>query len=240
MAGKDLLEEKIQNIIAALGGDYDLKPPPGYADKLGWYLELICQLIIAGGGGSGGGGGITAHNLLSNRGMADQHPISAVTGLQAALDAANQALTAHKSSSTDHGDIRTAVNNLQQAVSNINVPSLTPYRTAAAQNAIDNGIKQSIEDVRDIAEAAVKPEDLDDYAKKDDIPDSLEDSDYVHTQSVPASSWHIQHNLNRVIKSFFLVDDSGNEIIGERDTENSTLNLLIINFSESLAGIAYL
>ena len=34
----------------------------------------------------GNGGGTTNHNALSNRDMANQHPISAITGLQEALD----------------------------------------------------------------------------------------------------------------------------------------------------------
>lgn len=34
----------------------------------------------------GGGGGTTDHSLLSNRDKKDQHPISAITGLQEALD----------------------------------------------------------------------------------------------------------------------------------------------------------
>jgi hypothetical protein len=36
--------------------------------------------------GEGGGGGVTVHNSLTGRDVADAHPISAVTGLQAALD----------------------------------------------------------------------------------------------------------------------------------------------------------
>lgn len=38
-------------------------------------------------GGGSGGGGVTVHNLLSGRSAADAHPISAITGLQAALNA---------------------------------------------------------------------------------------------------------------------------------------------------------
>lgn len=36
--------------------------------------------------GGGGGGGVTNHNLLTNRNDANQHPISAITGLQSELD----------------------------------------------------------------------------------------------------------------------------------------------------------
>ena len=37
-------------------------------------------------GGGGGGGGTTDHTKLQNRDSADQHPISAITGLEAALN----------------------------------------------------------------------------------------------------------------------------------------------------------
>lgn len=37
--------------------------------------------------GGGGGGGTTDHSQLTNRGLADAHPISSVTGLQGGLDA---------------------------------------------------------------------------------------------------------------------------------------------------------
>ena len=45
------------------------------------------SLPAANAGGGGGGGGVTDHAALTGRSGADQHPISAVTGLQAALDA---------------------------------------------------------------------------------------------------------------------------------------------------------
>ena len=144
MANATLLEQKLRDIVASAGGSDDLRPPDDCRDKLGWYLDLIGELLRA--GGPGPGGGVTAHRLLTGRDAADQHPISAITGLQTALDAVNQAINAHKSSSSDHNDIRTAITNLQQAVSNLNIPSLAPYRTATAQDQIDNQIKQSITD----------------------------------------------------------------------------------------------
>jgi hypothetical protein len=165
MANATLLEEKLRDIVASAGGGDDLRPPDDCRDKLGWYLDLIGELLRAGGGGSGGGG-VTTHRLLSGRDAIDQHPIGAITSLQTALDTLNQAITIHKSSSSDHNDIRMAITDLQQAVNNLNIPSLAPYRTAVAQDAIDNQIKQTI------AEETVKPSALNDYAKKDDLPNT--------------------------------------------------------------------
>jgi len=146
MTDTTLLELKLQDIVASAGGSDDLRPPYDYPDKLGWYLDLIGELLRSNSGGPGGGG-ITTHRLLSGRNDADQHPISAITGLQAALDAVNQAINIHKSSITDHDDLRTAINNLQATVNSLNIPSLAPYRTAADQDLIDNTIKKSIEDL---------------------------------------------------------------------------------------------
>jgi hypothetical protein len=89
------LQDHINNIYAALGADYnEMTPPsdgpPWARDPLGWHLTNITDLLASGGGGSGGG--VSMHNLLTNRGLADQHPISAITSLQASLDALNAAL----------------------------------------------------------------------------------------------------------------------------------------------------
>ena len=43
--------------------------------------------FIIGAGGASGGSGTTDHSALSNRDLADQHPISAITNLQSGLDA---------------------------------------------------------------------------------------------------------------------------------------------------------
>ena len=80
------LDKKLQNIFAALSGDSGTTPPPYVSDKLGWWLDTILTQLIVGGGGSGGGG-TALHNILLNRELADQHPISSITGLQAALNA---------------------------------------------------------------------------------------------------------------------------------------------------------
>jgi len=50
----------------------------------------------------------------------------------------------------------------------------------------------------------------------------------------------VQHNLGKQITNFLTVDDTGRETVGLRDTELSTLNLLVIHFSEPVAGAAYL
>jgi hypothetical protein len=112
------LQDHIDNIYRAFGLDpKDFAVPKGIEwHALDHHLANITALLASGAGGSGGGSGVTAHNLLSNRNMADQHPISAVTGLQAALDAVNNAINTHKSSPTDHNDIRQAIALLEQAV----------------------------------------------------------------------------------------------------------------------------
>ena len=89
MADSNLLEQKLQDIVTSAGGDAGVKPPNDCRDKLGWYLDLIGELLRTGGGGSGGGG-VTTHNLLSGRDEGNQHPISAITGLQNALTEASQ------------------------------------------------------------------------------------------------------------------------------------------------------
>jgi hypothetical protein len=43
------LQEELQEIIEALGGDNDTTPPPGTRDKLKWYLDLIETTLREGG-----------------------------------------------------------------------------------------------------------------------------------------------------------------------------------------------
>jgi hypothetical protein len=50
----DPLKDKLQNVVTALGGVGNPEPPDGCKDTLGWYLDLICKLIIAGDKGSVG------------------------------------------------------------------------------------------------------------------------------------------------------------------------------------------
>jgi hypothetical protein len=49
----DLLQEKLQGVFAALGGNANTMPPAYCQDKLGWWLDAIITQL-----GSGGGGGI--------------------------------------------------------------------------------------------------------------------------------------------------------------------------------------
>jgi hypothetical protein len=65
-------------------------------------------------------------------------------------------------------------------------------------------------------------------------------AEYTHIQEDPSDCWLIQHNLGRHISKVLTVNSSGEEIIGERDLSLSTLNLLVIRFSEPLDGIAYM
>jgi len=192
MAASNLLEQKLQDIVASAGGSDDLRPPDDCRDKLGWYLDLIGELLRAGNGSVGGG--VTAHRLLSGRDAADQHPMSAITGLQTALNYLSDTISLHKTSAADHEDIRGAVNNLQTAVNNLNIPNLVPYRTASAQDEIDSQIKQSVTDVKKTADEAVKPAALNEYAKKTDIPD-IDKSIEEHNEDKTA------HGIDELLKT---------------------------------------
>ena len=63
---------------------------------------------------------------------------------------------------------------------------------------------------------------------------------FTHTQTVPATQWSIQHNLQSLFVSVVTVDSDGNEVIGFVDRVNSTANLLIMQFSQPIAGSAYI
>ncbi len=63
---------------------------------------------------------------------------------------------------------------------------------------------------------------------------------YTHTQTTPAAVWQIQHGLGFQPVTALTVDDTGEQIIGWIDATASTLNLLVIRFSEPLAGKAYI
>ena len=63
---------------------------------------------------------------------------------------------------------------------------------------------------------------------------------YEHTQAVPAAQWSIQHNLQSLLVSAVTVDSDGNEVIGFVDRANSTQNLLFVQFSQPIAGLAYI
>jgi hypothetical protein len=63
---------------------------------------------------------------------------------------------------------------------------------------------------------------------------------YTHTQAVPAATWNAQHNLGSLALSVLTVDASGEQIVGQTDAPASTSNLLVIRFSEPIAGKAYI
>ena len=63
---------------------------------------------------------------------------------------------------------------------------------------------------------------------------------YVHTQTIPAATWNITHSLGSLGVSAVVIDSTGDEIIGWLNRAASTVNLLVIQFSEPLAGVAYI
>lgn len=68
------------------------------------------------------------------------------------------------------------------------------------------------------------------------IPQTTSDTNYVYTQSVPASSWVVTHNLGKYV-SATIVDSGGSVVLGEI-TYNS-INQVTITFSGSFSGKAY-
>jgi len=69
-----------------------------------------------------------------------------------------------------------------------------------------------------------------------------ESSEYIHRQDAPSAQWLIQHNFsspNRAL-NIFVVDEHGEQIIGQVDTQLSTNNLLVYKFGEPLKGRAYI
>ena len=71
-------QSRIENWLAAIAGveGVELEEPQSRIEK---WLAVIYE--------QGGGGGASDHTQLSNRDVADQHPIEAITGLAAALTA---------------------------------------------------------------------------------------------------------------------------------------------------------
>lgn len=67
------------------------------------------------------------------------------------------------------------------------------------------------------------------------VPGAAGGSVIEHTQSVPAATWTITHNLNR-IAFVRVVDDSGDEIIS--DTDQSDPNTVSITFATPTSGKA--
>lgn len=89
-------------------------------------------------------GGVTEHNLLSNRDLPDQHPISAITGLQEALN------TIHDDYVSE-AELEAALLEKQDVISD-----LDEIRAGAEKGS-----------------TAVQPSDLDDYATKQYVDDGL-------------------------------------------------------------------
>ena len=143
--------------------------------------------------GGGGEGGTTDHNALSNRDLADQHPMSAIIGLIAALNAKMDADTPIPAAVTEQtvsgwgftkntgtyskpsggipkSDLASAVQtSLGKADTALqSVPST--YRTAAAQDAIDAGKQASIDDLDTIRAGAEIANNLADWAKATNKP----------------------------------------------------------------------
>ena len=63
------------------------------------------------------------------------------------------------------------------------------------------------------------------------------DKNFVYTQGAPASTWNVNHNLNK-FPSVSVVDSANNDVIG--DVQYVDVNNLTITFSSSFSGKAYL
>ncbi len=70
--------------------------------------------------------------------------------------------------------------------------------------------------------------------------DALKRTTYEHTQSALAAVWNIQHNLGSRTVVALTVDSTGEQITGQIDVPASTMNLLVIRFSEPITGKAYI
>lgn len=63
------------------------------------------------------------------------------------------------------------------------------------------------------------------------------DKTFTYTQQTPASSWRIQHNLDKY-PAVSVVDSAGSIVIG--DVEYIDKNTVIVTFQSAFAGTAYL
>lgn len=81
---------------------------------------------------------------------------------------------------------------------------------------------------------------LPDGSKTQDAGLMPEDASFVKIITEPSKTWTIQHNLDTQFDELVIIttDVDRNFIIGEVDEIKSTNNLLVINFSESVAGKA--
>jgi len=78
--------------------------------------------------------------------------------------------------------------------------------------------------------------------KWDDLSGAGNTREYIHKQDMPSTQWLIQHNFNSPNRALniFVVDEDGEQIIGQVNTQLSTNNLLIYEFGEPLKGQAYI
>lgn len=60
---------------------------------------------------------------------------------------------------------------------------------------------------------------------------------YEHAQSVPSSTWTINHNLG-YRPNVYVEDTLGRDVVG--DISHSSINTVVINFSSAFSGSAYL
>jgi len=61
---------------------------------------------------------------------------------------------------------------------------------------------------------------------------------YIHAQSTPSTTWTVVHNLGYFPGGVSVVDSAGTKVYG--DITHSNVNQLVINFSASFSGKAYL
>ena len=95
-------------------------------------LEGPGNIVISGGGGTG------VHNDLTDRDAADAHPISAVTGLQSALD--GKAATVHGHAISDVTGLQGALNDKQdELVSGTNIKTVNNQSLLGSGNITISG-----------------------------------------------------------------------------------------------------
>ena len=69
-----------------------------------------------------------------------------------------------------------------------------------------------------------------------DLVNSLSDISYVHAQTVPATVWNVNHNLNTKC-AVQVVDSSGNQIVAQIDWIDN--NNVQVSFNIPAAGFVY-
>ena len=118
----------IHRVTRALSGNVD-------STTISDAVEEVAIAIENGGGG--GGGGTTDHTKLQNRDSADQHPISAITGLEIELNGKASASSTYTKSEVD-SSLATKQEKLQ---SGTNIKSINGNSVLGSGNLeIDNGV----------------------------------------------------------------------------------------------------